>query len=93
MTFHEAGFTPKDRQAAGIDVDSITGSCVQEARGDAGRTAGLAVSAAHRMLANLRSQKEGTADALGIAPTGPQKATDATTALSEKIPPTNGTGP
>ena len=68
MTFGEAGFTAADRQAAGIDVESITATCVQEARGDVGRAAGLAVSAAHSMLVNLRARQEGAADGLCVAP-------------------------
>ena len=68
MTFHEAGYTTAaERLAAGIDVGSLTASCVEQARGDVGKAAGLAVSAASRLLANINAQKDGTADALGIA--------------------------
>ena len=75
MTFHSAGFfTPEQRTAAGIDVAKITASCVKEANGDVGKAAGLAVSAAWRIIVNIVAQETGVADTLGVAPDRAQEA-------------------
>ena len=71
MVFHAHGYsTGQQRVDAGIDVGGLTADCVQAAGADVGKAAGLGVAAAFRMLENLRAQADGTADALGLDPTG-----------------------
>ena len=58
-------FAARAELAAELAVD-----CAASAGADLGKAAGLGVAAARRMLENLRAQADGTADALGLDPTG-----------------------
>ena len=70
MVFHQHGYaTADERLAAGVDVGSLTADCVHASGGDVGKAAGLAVTAAFRMLENLAAQRAGTSDPLGLDPT------------------------